>query len=123
MGERSAGSPIWGAEEIDVASAFRRTVRLKPDTTPERRALVVTASNPARPPFHQSTPHAHFAFFAGRRPQNPRQSYNMTSATAASRGVIAAVTTTCVMVWATILLIGEVRRGTHPSTLHVESAA
>ncbi len=49
--------------------------------------------------------------------------YNMTSATAASRGVIAAVTTTCVMVWATILVIGEVRRGTHPSTLRVESAA
>ena len=49
--------------------------------------------------------------------------YNMTSATAASRGVIAAVTTTCVMAWATILLIGEVRRGTHPSTLRVESAA
>jgi len=29
--------------------------------------------------------------------------YNMTSATAAGRGVIAAVTTTCVMVWATVL--------------------
>ena len=48
--------------------------------------------------------------------------YNMTSATAASRGVIAAVTTTCVMVWATALLIGEARRGMHPSTLLVEHA-
>jgi hypothetical protein len=46
--------------------------------------------------------------------------YNMTSATAASRGVIAAVTTTCVMLWATVLLIGEARRGTHPSGLLVE---
>ena len=48
--------------------------------------------------------------------------YNMTSATAASRGVIAAVTTTCVMVWATILLIEEARRRTHPSTLLVHRA-
>jgi len=31
--------------------------------------------------------------------------YNMTSATAASRGVVAAVTTTCVMVWAAVLLV------------------
>jgi len=45
--------------------------------------------------------------------------YNMTSATAASRGVIAAVTTTCVMVWATVLLIDEARRRTHPSRLLV----
>jgi predicted MFS family arabinose efflux permease len=45
--------------------------------------------------------------------------YNMTSATAASRGVIAAVTTTCVMVWAAVLLIGEARRGTQPSALFV----
>jgi membrane protease YdiL (CAAX protease family) len=43
--------------------------------------------------------------------------YNMTSATAASRGIIAAVTTTCVMVWATALLIGEARRRTKPSAL------
>jgi membrane protease YdiL (CAAX protease family) len=43
--------------------------------------------------------------------------YNMTSATAASRGVIAAVTTTCVMVWATVLLVQEVRRRRHPSLL------
>ena len=48
--------------------------------------------------------------------------YNMTSATVASRGVIAAVTTTCVMVWATILLIEEARRRTHPSTLLVHRA-
>ena len=48
--------------------------------------------------------------------------YNMTSATAASRGVIAAVTTTCVMVWATVLLIEEARRRTHSSTLLVERA-
>jgi CAAX protease family protein len=48
--------------------------------------------------------------------------YNMTSATAASRGVIAAVTTTCVMLWATVLLIGEARRRTHPSGLLVERA-
>ena len=48
--------------------------------------------------------------------------YNMTSATAASRGVIAAVTTTCVMVWATVLLIGESRRRTLPSGLLVEHA-
>jgi hypothetical protein len=48
--------------------------------------------------------------------------YNMTSATAANRGVIAAVTTTCVMLWATVLLIGEARRRTHPSGLLVERA-
>jgi membrane protease YdiL (CAAX protease family) len=49
--------------------------------------------------------------------------YNMTSATAASRGVIAAVTTTCVMVWAAVLLIGEARRETQHSTLLVASSA
>jgi hypothetical protein len=43
--------------------------------------------------------------------------YNMTSATVASRGVIAAVTTTCVMVWAVVLLIGETGRPGHASTL------
>jgi membrane protease YdiL (CAAX protease family) len=48
--------------------------------------------------------------------------YNMTSATAASRGVIAAVTTTCVMLWATVLLIRDARRGTRPSALAVERA-
>ena len=36
--------------------------------------------------------------------------YNLTSATAASRGVIGAVTTTCVMVWAGLLLVQEWRR-------------
>ena len=46
--------------------------------------------------------------------------YNMTSATAASRGVIAAVTTTCVMVWALVLLIGEARGRTHSSGLLVQ---
>jgi membrane protease YdiL (CAAX protease family) len=43
--------------------------------------------------------------------------YNMTSATAASRGVIAAVTTACVMVWATGLVVQEVRRREHRSSL------
>ena len=37
--------------------------------------------------------------------------YNMTSATAASRGVVAAVTTTAVMVWAVVLLVGAARHG------------
>jgi membrane protease YdiL (CAAX protease family) len=36
--------------------------------------------------------------------------YNMTSATAASRGMVAAVTTMGVMAWAAVLLIGETRR-------------
>ena len=48
--------------------------------------------------------------------------YNMTSATAASRGVIAAVTTTCVMVWVTVLMIEEARRRTHPAVVLVEHA-
>ena len=48
--------------------------------------------------------------------------YNMTSATAASRGVIAAVTTTCVMAWAAVLLIAEARRRTRGSVLLVEHA-
>lgn len=48
--------------------------------------------------------------------------YNMTSATAASRGVIAAVTTTCVMIWATLLLVQEVRRREHPSRLQVPTS-
>jgi membrane protease YdiL (CAAX protease family) len=42
-------------------------------------------------------------------------SYNMTSATAASRGRIGAVTSTCVMIWATLLIVQEVRRPTVPS--------
>lgn len=45
--------------------------------------------------------------------------YNMTSATAASRGVIGAVTTTCVMLWATILLVQEWRRPLERSRLAV----
>jgi membrane protease YdiL (CAAX protease family) len=47
--------------------------------------------------------------------------YNMTSATAASRGVIAAVTTTAVMVWAVALLIGAGRHGGRTKLL-VETA-
>lgn len=47
--------------------------------------------------------------------------YNMTSATAASRGVIAAATTTAVMVWAVALLIG-VGRHRGRTTLLVETA-
>jgi len=46
--------------------------------------------------------------------------YNMTSATAASRGVIASVATMCVMVWATVLLVEEARRRTRRSGLLVE---
>ena len=45
--------------------------------------------------------------------------YNMTSATAASRGVIAAVTTTCVMIWASVLLVQEARRRGRRSSLLV----
>jgi membrane protease YdiL (CAAX protease family) len=45
--------------------------------------------------------------------------YNMTSATAASRGVIGAVTTTCVMMWATLLLVQEWRRPLERSRLAV----
>ena len=47
--------------------------------------------------------------------------YNMTSATAASRGVIAAVTTIAVMVWAVALLIGALRNAGR-TTLLVETA-
>jgi uncharacterized protein len=43
--------------------------------------------------------------------------YNMTSATAASRGVIAAVTTTAVMLWAVMLLVGAVRYGDRSTLL------
>jgi hypothetical protein len=49
--------------------------------------------------------------------------YNMTSATAASRGVIAPVTTTCVMVWATVLLVQEVRRRGHLTSLLMEGTS
>ena len=47
--------------------------------------------------------------------------YNIGSATAASRGVIGAVTTTCVMLWAILLIVQEARRGTQPSRLLVEA--
>lgn len=43
--------------------------------------------------------------------------YNMTSATAASRGLIGAVTSTCVMIWAAVLVVQEMRRPTVPSRL------
>lgn len=49
--------------------------------------------------------------------------YNLTSATAASRGVIGAVTTTCVMVWAGLLLVQEWRRPLAPSRLASCAAA
>lgn len=45
--------------------------------------------------------------------------YNLTSATAASRGIIGAVTTTCVMVWAGLLLIMEWRRPLERSRLAI----
>jgi membrane protease YdiL (CAAX protease family) len=44
-------------------------------------------------------------------------SYNMSSATAASRGIIGAVSTTCVMVWAAVLVVQELRRGSRFSLL------
>lgn len=44
-------------------------------------------------------------------------SYNLGSTTAASRGLIGAVTTTCVMVWAILLLVQEWRRPRTPSRL------
>ena len=51
--------------------------------------------------------------------------YNMTSATAASRGIVAAVTTTCVIVWATALLLHEWRHRVGGSILavHAQPAA
>ena len=50
--------------------------------------------------------------------------YNMTSATAASRGLVAAVTTTCVIAWAIALLVAEVRgRWTQRSVLAARRAA
>lgn len=45
--------------------------------------------------------------------------YNLTSATAAGRGPVGAVTTTCVMVWAAVLLIQEWRRPLERSRLAV----
>ncbi len=50
-------------------------------------------------------------------------SYNLTSATAAGRGLIGAVTTTCVMVWAVLLLLLEWRRPLAHSRLAVGAAA
>lgn len=46
-------------------------------------------------------------------------SYNLTSATAASRGLIGAVTTSCVMVWAGLILVLEWRRPLERSRLAV----
>lgn len=46
----------------------------------------------------------------------------MTSATAAGRGTVAAVTTTCVMAWAIVLVLLELRRGPEQSLLAVRSA-
>ena len=48
--------------------------------------------------------------------------YNLGSATAAGRGVVAAVTTTCVMVWAVWLLLLEWRRPLERSRLAVRPA-
>ncbi len=45
--------------------------------------------------------------------------YNMTSATVAGRGLVAAASTTCVMTWATVVLILEVRRPRGASILQV----
>jgi membrane protease YdiL (CAAX protease family) len=49
--------------------------------------------------------------------------YNLTSATAAGRGLIGAVTTTCVMVWAAVLLLQEWRRPLEVSRLDVHASA
>lgn len=48
--------------------------------------------------------------------------YNLTSATTASRGIIGAVTTTCVMGWAGVLLFQEWRSPMGRSRLAVEAA-
>ena len=48
--------------------------------------------------------------------------YNLTSATAAGRGLIGAVTTSCVMTWAALLLIQEWRRPVARSRLAVALA-
>jgi len=49
--------------------------------------------------------------------------YNMGSATTASRGLIGMVTTSCVMTWAAVLIIQEFRRPTQPSRLLAEATA
>lgn len=48
--------------------------------------------------------------------------YNLTTATAAGRGIGAAVTTTCVMVWAVLVVVVELRRGRARSVLRVPEA-
>lgn len=48
--------------------------------------------------------------------------YNMTSATTAGRGIIGAVTTTCVMVWAAVLLFQEWHSPAKRSRLAVGAA-
>jgi membrane protease YdiL (CAAX protease family) len=48
--------------------------------------------------------------------------YNLTSATAAGRGLVGAVTTTCVMLWATVLLVQEWRSPLPRSRLAVGPA-
>ena len=49
--------------------------------------------------------------------------YNMTSATAAGHGLVAAATTTCVMAWATVVVIVELKRPRETSILRAPSAA
>lgn len=49
--------------------------------------------------------------------------YNLTSATAASRGLIGAVSTTCVMMWAGLLLVQEWRRPRERSRLAAGAVA
>jgi len=48
--------------------------------------------------------------------------YNLTSATSAGGGFIAAFTTTCVMLWALVLLAGELRQSRGASLLSVATA-
>jgi uncharacterized protein len=48
--------------------------------------------------------------------------YNFGAATQAARGLIGMVTTSCVMVWAMVLVFRELRRGSRPSFLAVEPA-
>ncbi len=49
--------------------------------------------------------------------------YNLGAATAASRGPIGAITTTCVMAWASFLLVAEFRHRTADSLLSADPAA
>jgi len=48
--------------------------------------------------------------------------YNMSTTTVPGRGLIGAITTTCVMAWAVVLLVQELRRGAAPSLIRVEAA-